>query len=130
MLWYGALNFSAVIKQGGCEPLSPDPGTTGTVQMTNFVTGQRQDTGHQHVASFVLGDNGAGVTSLNGGVHFSRVASSYQFTYNAPLPSFASIRDGQNFPVAFNMCVTLGNQAVRMHLVCQGKNQGMLCHAG
>jgi len=130
MLWYGALNFSAVIKQGGCEPLSPDPGTAGTVQMTGFVTGQRQDTGHQHTASFVLGDNGAGVTSLDGEVQFSQIAGSYRFSYSAPVPSFASIRDGQNFPVAFSMCVTLGNQRVKMHLVCQGKSQGMLCHAG
>jgi hypothetical protein len=130
MLWYGALNFSAVVRPGACEPLSPDPGTTGTVQMTNFVTGQRQDTGHQHIASFVLGDNGAGTTSLNGGVQFSRIAGSYLFTYSAPVPSFANIRDGQNFPVAFNMCLTLGSQAVKMHLVCQGKSQGMLCHAG
>ena len=130
MLWYGALSFSAVIKQGGCEPLHPNPGTTGTVQMTNFVTGQRQDTGHQHIADFILGDDGSGVTSLDGGVQFSAIAGSYRFTYSAPVPSFATIRDGQNFPVAFNMCVTLGSQAVKMHLVCQGKSQGMLCHEG
>ena len=128
MYWYGALNFSAVIKQAGCEPLVLDPGTTGTVQMTHFVTGQRQDTGHQHIASFVLGDNGAGMTSLDGNVEFSRIAGSYQLTYSAPLRSFATIRDGQNFPVAFNMCVTVGNQAIKMFLVCQGKSQGMLCH--
>lgn len=130
MLWYGALNFSAVIKQGSCEPLSPAPGTTGTVQMTHFVNGRRQDTGHQLVANFVLGDDGSGVTSLDGAVQFSAIAGSYRFTYSAPVPAFANIRDGQNFPVAFNMCVTLGNQAVKMFLVCQGKSQGMLCHEG
>lgn len=130
MLWYGNLSFTAVIKNGGCEPLSPDPGDTGTVQMTKFVTAQRQDTGHQHIASFVLGDNGVGVTSLNGTVQFSSVADSYTFSYSAPVPAVANIRDRQNFPVAFNMCLTVGNQAVRMHLVCQGKNQGMLCHKG
>jgi hypothetical protein len=130
MLWYGGLSFSAAIKNGGCPPLSPEPGETGTVQMTNFVTERRQDTGHQHIASFVLGEGGAGVTSLNGAVHFARIADSYQFSYSAPVPSFANIRDGQNFPVAFSMCVTVGNRAVRMHLVCQGKNQGMLCHKG
>lgn len=130
MLWYGALSFTAVIKNGACPPLSPDPGETGTVQMTHFITGQRQDTGHNHVASFVLGNNGAGVTSLGGTVQFSRVVDSYTFSYSAPVPAFANIRAGQNFPVAFNMCLTLGNQAVRMHLVCQGKSQGMLCHEG
>jgi len=130
LLWYGNVNFSAVIKRGGCEALTPDPGDTGTVQMTNFVTARRQDTGHELVASFVLGNNGGGATSLNGTVQFSQVADSYTFSYSAPVRSFASIRDGENFPVAFNMCVTLGHQAVKMHLVCQGKNQGMLCHEG
>ena len=130
MLWYGGLSFSAVIGRGSCGPLSPDPGDTGTVQMTNFVTNKKQDTGHQHMASFVLGANGVGTTSLDGTVQFSRVVDSYQFSYSAPVPSFANIRDGQNFPVAFNMCLTVGNQAVRMHLVCQGKSQGMLCHEG
>ena len=98
--------------------------------MTNFVTGRREDTGHQHIASFVLGENGVGVTSANGTVQFSHGVGAYTFTYSAPLPSFATIRDGPNFPVAFNMCLTLGNQAVKMFLVCQGKNQGMLCHEG
>jgi hypothetical protein len=130
LLWYGAINFSAVIRNGNCPPLTPDAGETGTVQMTDFLTARRQDTGIQHVATFVLGDNGAGVTPLGGQVHFSRVANSYAFSYSAPVPAAATIRDGQNFPVAYSMCVTLGNQAVKMHLVCQGKNQGMLCHEG
>ena len=130
LLWYGGVNFSAVIRRGGCEALTPDPGDTGTVQMTNFVTAQREDTGHELIASFVLGNNGVGVTSLNGTVQFSPGVDSHTFSYSAPVPSFANIRDGQDFPVAFTMCVTLGHQAIKMHLVCQGKNQGMLCHEG
>jgi hypothetical protein len=130
LLWYGGINFSAVIKRGGCAPLTPDPGETGTVQMTKFVTAHHHDTGHDHVASFVMGDHGVGTTSSNGTVQLARVVDSYTFSYSAPVSAFASIRDGANFPVAFNMCLTIGNQAVRMHLVCQGKSQGMLCHKG
>jgi len=130
MLWYGGLSISAVIGRGGCDPLTPQADDAGTVQLTKFVTAQRQDTGHEHMASFILGDNGVGATSLDGTVQFSRVVDSYHFSYSAPVPSFASMRDGQDFPVAFNLCVTVGHQAVRMHLVCQPKSQGMLCHEG
>ena len=130
MLWYGGLSFTAVIKNGGCDPLTPEAGESGTVQVDKFLTAQRQDTGFRHRSTFVLGDNGVGENSLNGTVQFSRVVDSYTFSYSAPVPAVANIRAGQNFPVELSVCVTLGNQAVKMHLVCQGKNQGMLCHEG
>lgn len=130
LLWYGGINFSAVIKGGGCPLLTPDPGQTGTVQMTKFVTGQHQDRGLDHVTSFVMGENGVGTTASNGTVQFARVADSYTFSYSAPISAPANFRDGANFPVALDMCLTIGNQAVKMHLVCQGKSQGMLCHKG
>jgi len=36
--------------------------------------------------------------------------------------------DGDNFPVVFQTCLTVGNQQVAMRLVCQPKATGMLCH--
>jgi hypothetical protein len=130
MLWYGGLSFSAVIKSAGCDPLTPEVGESGTVQISKFLTAQRHDTGFEHRSSFVLGANGVGANSLNGTVQFSRIADSYTFSYSAPVPAVANIRAGQAFPVELTVCLTLGDQAVKMHLVCQGKNQGMLCHKG
>ena len=130
LLWYGSVNFSAVIGRGNCAPISPNPGESGTVRLSDFVTAQRHDIGYAQNASFVLGNNGVGATSLGGVVQFSRIVDSYTFSYSAPVSSIANIHDGQNFPVAMTMCLIVGNQAVKMHLVCQGKNQGMLCHEG
>jgi hypothetical protein len=130
MLWYGGLSFTAVIKNAGCNPLTPEAGESGSVQISKFLTTQGHDTGFQHRSSFVLGDNGVGVSSLNGTVQFSRIADSYTFAYGAPVPAVTNIRAGQDFPVELTVCLTLGDQAVKMHLVCQGKNQGMLCHEG
>jgi hypothetical protein len=130
MLWYGALSFSAVISPGSCAALTPDAGDAGTMQMVNFVTERRQDTGIEHVASYVLGDGGGGNTSAGGAIQFSRVVDSYRVTYSAPIPAAASQHDGADFPVVFDLCLTLGEQAVKTRLVCQPKNQGMLCHEG
>ena len=130
MTWYGALSLSALVKPGPCQPLTPETGEQGTLSMTNWLTDRKVDTGHQHVATYTLGNNGAGDTSLDGFINFSRVTNAYRIVYSAPVPSVAGMSDGANFPVVFNLCLTVGEQAVKTRLVCQPKPQGMLCHSG
>jgi len=130
MTWYGGVNFSAVIGPGSCGALEVESGAEGTVQMTRFLTQRREDTGHSHITSWTLGGSGVGATSANGTVQFSNVVDSVRFGYSAPVPAVATYRDGMNFPVAFDFCLTVGSQAVKTRLVCQPKPQGMLCHQG
>jgi hypothetical protein len=78
-----------------------------------------------------MADENTGSTSDGGTVIFTPSAGgATKFTYTAPVAAPASMDDGLEFPVVFDMCVTVGDQAVKMRLVCQPKPTGMLCHEG
>ncbi|MFQ5667091.1 MAG: lysyl oxidase family protein [Candidatus Binatia bacterium] len=130
MLWYGSLDLSMFISPRGCDQLTPDFGSQGAIQMTNFLTEARDDTGVEHFASYELADEGAGMTSTDGTVQFTPVADGFRFSYRVDIPAPADANDGINFPVVFDFCLTLDEQAVKARLVCQPKNRGMLCHQG
>jgi Lysyl oxidase len=133
--WYDriGLTFQGFIARGGagCPPLHPDPGVPGMMLMTNWLNQPQQDLGLDHDASFVLGEKGEGATSDGGEITVSTKSSGYAFTYKADLPPPAHMSDGfAGTPVVFDSCFTLGNEAVRMRLVCQAHTQGLLCHEG
>jgi hypothetical protein len=131
--WYDrlGLTFQGFINAGGagCQPLHPDPGASGMFSMVNWLNARKQDLGFDHSASFVLGDGGEGATSDGGDLIVTPKSSGYAFTYTADLPPPSHTSDGfEGTPVVFDSCLTLGNQAVKIRLVCQSHSQGLLCH--
>jgi hypothetical protein len=130
MTWYDAtgLNLSAFISSGGCPELQPAPGDQVSVAMANFLTQAGVNTGIDVRQSFVLDDDGTSSTTRTGSVQFSSLGDGLRFGFDASLPAAARGSDGANFPVVFNTCVIVGNQAIPMRLVCQPKSTGMLCH--
>jgi len=132
MTWYtyNGLLFSMFVRNGGCPALNPAPGETGTVVMNRFLTATRIDTGLEHRATFVMNDTSSADVSNGGTIQFTPGTGGSFFAYNAPVPPLATIANGENFPVVFDMCVAVGDQAVKTRLVCQPHAPGMLCHAG
>lgn len=134
LTWYdaasGGLNLSYYVQPGFCEPLTPEPGEQASIQMTRWLTHRQVDTGRSHIAQFTLGANGSGVTSTGGTATIGDYRSWQQVTYRATTPPIAGPQDGANFPVVFDLCLTVGDQAVKARMVCQEKNRGLLCHQG
>jgi hypothetical protein len=135
LTWYDrlGLTFQGFINGGaaGCEPLHPDAGATGLMTMVNWLNARKQDLGFDHSTSFVLGDGGDGATSDGGDLTVTEKSNGFAFTYKAPLPPPAHTSDGfEGTPVVFDGCLTLGNQAVKLRMVCQAHSQGLLCHEG
>ena len=130
MTWYDALGLhvSGFISPGLCEPLHPDPGKQGTIQMVNWLTARREDTGLEHKTTFVMGNGGIGTAANGGTVILSESRRVIDFAYTAPVRPLATASTGSRFPVVFDTCLTVGDQAVAWRLVCQPKNTGMLCH--
>jgi hypothetical protein len=130
MTWYDALglHISALIGTGSCPPLHPKSGDSGTIQMVDWLTQRRTDTGLEHQTTFVLDNGTNGSTANGGGVTFASSGSAVTFAYTAPVRALATASSGADFPVVFQMCLTVGDQAVKARLVCQPKNTGMLCH--
>ena len=129
------LNFSGTIGQGNGSPgcsgqLVPRVGDAGSVNMINWLTAGRQNTNKDHVANFVLEDGLAATTSTNGSVRFSTGSHGLNVQYSAGLRPTSTMADGPNFPVVFDLCLTVGNQAVSGRMVCQPKPRGLLCHEG
>jgi hypothetical protein len=133
LTWYDGigLDFSATITdESGCRQLQPAPGAQGSILMDNWLTERRTDTGLEHRASFTLADAGSGPTSTGGVVEFTPQTGSLGFTYSAPVAPIARDADGLDFPVVYDFCLRLGNDAVRGRMVCQPKSRGLLCHEG
>jgi len=132
MTWYNynGLLFSMFIRPSLCAPLDIRPGDTGTITMGNFLTAQKRDTGLSHHTTFVMNDSQSGTADNGGSIQFNPGAGGTFFEYNAPLPPLANRDAGEDFPVSFDMCVTVGYQSVKTRLVCQPHAPGMLCHAG
>ena len=132
MTWYtyNGLIFSMFVKPAFCSALAPRAGDTGTIALGRWLTDRKRDTGLSYQASFVMSDSQTGVVDDGGTILFSPGAGGLFFKYYAPVRPLASIDDGANFPVEFQLCVTIGGQSFTTHLVCQPHDPGMLCHAG
>lgn len=130
LTWYDALGMqvSGLIGPGSCPILTPSAGETGMITMTKWLNERRQDTGLEHRTEYVLSSSQQGRADNRGSITFSSVGVQTRFNYSAPVRPFARQSSGANFPVVFEMCLTIGNQAVKMRLVCQPKPTGMLCH--
>jgi len=137
LTWYDAvgLDFSGVVGSRGCGALTPSAGETGAIYMYNWMTDAdltdgSKDIGKRHIATFVLdGSNGA-TTTAGGSVQFSPVTNGVTVTYAAGDPPIGRQSDGVWFPVVFDVCISVGDQAVRGRMVCQPKPRGLLCHEG
>ena len=135
LTWYDnlGLTFAGFVNGGssGCARLQPDAGVSGTLAMVNWLNARKQNLNLDHSTSFMLGDGGDGATSDGGDFAFSTKSNGVSFTYKAPLPPPAHTSDGyEGTPVAFEGCLLLGNQAVKLRMVCQAHSQGLLCHEG
>jgi len=134
LTWYdpasGGLNLSFYVQPGSCAALTPENGEEVSIRMDRWLTYQRVDTGRLHVATATLGGGGFVPTSTGGTLSVSSFGSWQQVTYRAPLPPIAGPQDGAEFPVVFDICLTIGDQAVTGRMVCQEKNRGFLCHEG
>jgi hypothetical protein len=130
MTWYDnlGLQLSALINPGACPSLAPAPGQSGEVRMAKWLTQDRRDLGRVHATSFSLGASRSGRTTNGATVTFGSSGRAVTFSYRDSSRPFARARDGADFPVQFELCLTVGEQAVKMRLVCQPKSTGMLCH--
>jgi hypothetical protein len=101
------------------------------MEMVNWLNARKQNLNLDHSTSFVLGDGAEGATSDGGDFSFTTKSNGVSFMYKAPLPPPARTSDGyEGTPVAFQGCLLLGNQAVKLRMVCQAHSQGLLCHEG
>jgi hypothetical protein len=135
LTWYdgAGLTFDGFVSGGpsGCEPLHPDTGATGSMLMVNWLNARGRNLDHDHTTTFTLGEGAVGATADGGELSMTQNSSGFRFTYTAQLPPPARTSDGfDGFPVSFDGCFTLGNEAVKLRLVCQGKSRGLLCHEG
>ncbi len=134
LTWYdaasGGLNLNFYVQPDGCPALTPEEGEAVTIQMSRWLTERKVDTGRLHVATAPLGANGSGTTSSGGTISVGAFGSWQQITYRDVTPPIAGPQDGADFPVVFDLCLTVGNQAVKGRMVCQEKNRGLLCHEG
>ena len=134
LTWYdansGGLNLSFFVQGGDCPVLTPQAGELGSIQMSHWLTERRQDTGRLHTTTFTLGANGSGATSNGGVASIAPYGTAQQVVYRTIVPPIAGPNDGADFPVVFDLCVTIGDQAIKGRMVCQEKNRGLLCHQG
>lgn len=130
MTWYDAtgLNLSALVGPATCAALTPEEGEAVNVHMYDWLRWDKTDTGIDVDASFTLGSGGGGGQSSQGSVNFSRLGEQVRMGINLSLEAAARGDDGNDFPVVFQTCVTVGDQQVPIRLVCQPKATGMLCH--
>ncbi|HVO26513.1 MAG TPA: lysyl oxidase family protein [Candidatus Margulisiibacteriota bacterium] len=135
LTWYDqlGLTFQGFVNGGsaGCPRLQADAGVSGMMVMANWLNARKQDLGLDHSMSYVLGDGADGATSDGGDFSLSAKSNGMSFTYKAPLAPPAHTSDGfEGTPVAFEACLTVGNNAVKIRMVCQAHSQGLLCHEG
>jgi hypothetical protein len=130
MTWYDAtgLNLSALITPATCAPLTPEQGEGVDVHLYDWLQWDHTNTGIDVDQTFVLGRDGTGAQTSDGSVSFSALGDSMRIGFTVAASAAARADDGDNFPVVFQACITVGNQQVPMRLVCQPKATGMLCH--
>ncbi|MCK6555267.1 hypothetical protein L6Q96_11920 [Candidatus Binatia bacterium] len=137
LTWYDVLglDFSAVIGTRMCGNLQPRAGAPVTIHMFDWMTDAdltdgSKDIGKQHTATFVLDASGNAVGSDGATVNFTSGTTGTTVVYQGSEPPIARMSDGVWFPVVFDVCVAVGDQAIRGRMVCQPKPRGLLCHEG
>lgn len=124
------LDLSFAARQRNCPKLDFASGEKGAVYLTDWLTTDGHDTGKSYAATFTLAGN-SGATSDGGRIAFTNVGSDMvNGSFKSGASPIAGIWDGRDFPVSFNMCVVVGDQAIKTRLVCQPKSDGALCHWG
>lgn len=134
LTWYdeasGGLNLSFYVQPGDCPTLTPEAGEQVVIRMDRWLTDRRVDTGRLHLATTTLGSAGSGATNTGGSISIGSSGLAQQVVYRANTPPIAGPHNGAEFPVVFDLCLTVGNQAVKGRMVCQEKSRGLLCHEG
>lgn len=126
----GGLDLSFTVRPRTCPQLDFQAGELGAVYMSNWITTRGVDTGKFYSSTFQF-SAGASPTSDSGQITMSSVAGgAHRVAYRAPVAPIAGPADGINFPVAFDLCVVVGDKAMTTRLVCQPKPDGALCHQG
>ena len=135
--WYrnSGLNFAMTVQSSReCPEIDVPAGTDGTLEFFHWVTEGRQDTGRYHATTFVVDGNGMAAASNGGQFNIQDKRAFINVEYSAALLPIAGPDDGLLFPVAFDVCMTVGNTPVTGRMVCQPKigagRDGMLCHEG
>jgi hypothetical protein len=95
--------------------------------MTNWIATSGAGTAHHYAASLTLADESSAVSGVRS-LRLENIGDGTRITYLADEPALARAEDGDGFPVAFDLCVTIGDRAVAASLACQPKNTGLLCH--
>jgi hypothetical protein len=131
--WYDnvGLSFSMFIKPGACPILTPEGGEGGVIHKFDWLNTAGVDTGLSFTDNYVLRDAAAGTTSRGGTINLRSMAGGHRFTYTLGEDAIARADAGfDGFPSVFDMCMTIGDQKIAAHIVCQPKRQGLLCHEG
>jgi hypothetical protein len=124
------LDLTFAVRQRNCPSLDFRSGERGAVYLTDWLTTDQRDTGKTYSATFTL-DGSSGATSDGGRINLSKVGSDMiNGAFTSKADPIAGVWDGRDFPVSFNMCVVVGDRAIKTRLVCQPKSDGALCHWG
>jgi hypothetical protein len=122
------MNLSGTVSSRSCPGFRPEPGARGTITMYNWLTEPLVDIGFTYNTEFTLGSGLGGTTSNGGKVQYNPITGSTRFTFTSPEAPVSRMDDGINFPVVFDICMKVGDQAIAGRMVCQPKPSGMLCH--
>ncbi len=124
------LDLGFAMRARNCPAFDFQSGEKGAVYMTNWITTDGEDTGKYYSSTFTLA-NQSGATSDAGMVRYTYFAGGMvNFTYTSPAAPVSGLWDGYDFPVAVDICLVVGDQAMKTRLVCQPKSDGALCHEG
>jgi len=124
------LDLGLSARARDCPSLDFGANDRGAVFMTNWITTNFVDTGKSYSTSFRF--NGLSAPTSDGG-QFSTsgvAGDTVRLAYRSPAAPILGLADGANFPVAFDLCIVVGDKAMKTRLVCQPKPDGALCHAG
>ncbi|GIW40755.1 MAG: hypothetical protein KatS3mg076_1332 [Candidatus Binatia bacterium] len=96
--------------------------------MTNWITEPGLVRPEQHISEMTIGPDLVAEDGFGRRISFGTVGDRIRLDYEAAEPPFAEDDDGIDFPVAFDLCITVGDQTISARPVCQPKPTGMLCH--
>ena len=129
MTWYDqtGLDLSLYVSKRSCPALTPAAGERVSVQMANWRATAHEPTTHRYTADLLL-SSAASAAGDGSELHLKPIGDGLRITYEAAQQAPARASDATNFPVAFDLCLIIGDQAVTVGLACQPKSTGMLCH--
>ena len=129
LTWYDqtglALSFN--VSPRSCPVIAPAAGDPFTLHMGNWRATRGEPTAHRYDAALRLATPSAAAADGRT-LSLVRSGTALRVLFKASAPAIARAADGSNFPVAFDLCVTIGGHAVSASLACQPKSTGLLCH--